>query len=400
VEHGFLSAPDPRTFNDYIDTLAYHLGGSADERNAVTVRSAILSAYRDLALKRSWNYYWSKYRLEFNAPYNTGTVTYVQATQALTISGGSWPSWAGNGYAEVRINNVVSRILSVSGAVATLHPQNNPGVDIATATAFNLYQSLYPLPSDFRTMERPVPEKQWWFGEYIDPQTWMVLERQGVGQGTAAPPTRWTVMGDDHVMGGRMLGTWPYPNVSGTYDFMYQRMPRPLALTGVNTRETVGTISCSALGTAVTGVNTTFNAAHVGAALRFGTVGQKPPTGRMGTRPYVEQVTIQSVTDTTHLVTATPLMNAYTAVPYLISDPVDMNEALLTAFERRCEMEVSAKKSRSDLAAARAEYLMALREAYESDKPVSSPQFVGSVGGPIQSALRYMPQAFQWTNSP
>lgn len=390
-----MSAPDPRTYNDYLETLVYHLGGAADERNQVTVRAAIRNAYRDLVMRRTWNYFWAKARVDLNAPYSTGTVQYTEATRALVLTGGSWPAWAGTGYASVRISNIVSRIDSVSGATATLNTVNEPIADIAAGTAYTLYQSIYPLPSDFRSMERPVPEVNWWAGQYISPAEWMALERQGIGAGSVGNPTRWTVAGDPVVIGGRAMFVWPYPSLSNTYDFMYQRNPRPIVLTGVPVRESVGTVSNAAA--VVMGVGTSFNAAHVGACFRFGS-GTGKPTGNDGLRPYAEQQTVLSVQSTTQLTLATTPVATYAGVTYLISDPIDLPESMLTAFERGCEKEISNKKDRSTLGAATASYQRALLEAFESDQVVTSARYAGGgVGTPLQPTLRHQPNAFQWS---
>ena len=389
-----MSAFDPKLYADYIDTMVYHLGGAPDARNQSIVRAAIQNAYRDVSLRRNWNYFWQKYRIDFHAPYNTGSVQYVLSTNTLTLSGGTFPSWAGSGYASVRMNNIVSRIpyqtIGGGGTTLVLDSINSPPADLAAGTGYNLYQSLYPLPADFRLMCKPSPEVLWWWSEYIDPEEWNLLERQGVGCGSTGTPTRWTVIGDPTTIGGRVVAVWPYPNLSNTYDFMYQRLPRPINRTGIPKPDNQGTVTASAASTTVTGAGTAFIQAHVGAAIRF-SINSTVPTGRDGLNPYQEQATIASVQSPTQLTTVTPLVNAYTAAGYLISDPIDFAQHMLTPLERGIELEIANKKDRANVMAVRGAFQESLKLAFEADLPFLSERFMDAGLMPVRPTLKYMP---------
>ena len=99
-----------------------------------------------------WSFLMPTATLSLNGAYSTGTIAYDHTGGAnelqVTLSGGTWPSWAASGMIDIAGNDypVESR---VSDTVLTLDANNNPGADVAASTSYNLHQDDYELPDDF-----------------------------------------------------------------------------------------------------------------------------------------------------------------------------------------------------------------------------------------------------------
>jgi pilus assembly protein CpaC len=72
-----------------------------------------------------------------NAPYSTGTIAYTQATRTVTLTGGTWPSWAQ--YGVLVIGNVLYRVAAKpTSTTLVLTAMSNPGVDVPAGAMFTL----------------------------------------------------------------------------------------------------------------------------------------------------------------------------------------------------------------------------------------------------------------------
>lgn len=381
---------DPRTYRDMIDQLAYHLGSATDERNQSQVRMAIRNAYRDLVQKRNWNFFWRENRLFLNAPYTTGTVQYTQSNLTVTLTGGTWPSWV-NAYSRIRIGIVTSQVASVPNSTTLiLDPVYNFGSDIAAGSTFVIYQNLFPLPSDFRAMGNPIGEASWWSANYVTPEAWLQLERSYGGTINGGVPLAWTIFGDFNNMNGLMMGLWPWPSVAKTYDFVYQAAARPILRHGMSTTDQAGTVSGTSGTPTVTGTGTTWVSGQAGSVIRFGDT-TNIPTGPEGLFPYQEQATIKSVDSATQFTLTSNLVGNYTNVKYIVSDPINLPEKLITALIRRSELEIADLKDRGSYDAANSRWIKSYLEAGEADQVNLSPQFANITAIPTRPPLRYAP---------
>jgi len=80
-----------------------------------------------------------------------------------------------------------------------------------------------------------------------------------------------------------------------------------------------------------------------GAVIRLGS-DSRAPTGMTGTNPWGEEVIIREVTDANNLVLFDAPTGSYSDVGYYISDPVDVDQSLLTALLRMIERELAIAK--------------------------------------------------------
>lgn len=330
------------THRDLIEHAVDYLGGRDSVVMHRDVRSAIQTAYRELGQEKEWSYLLARARIEYNAPYSTGTIAYDHTGNALgervaTLSGGVWPSWADNGQLKIDITDydVVNRIDDTHIQLSEII---NPGADVAAGTAYTLYQSAYVLPEDFIRMDTPLTEGTWYFGQYVHPSDWLALERYGEGEGY---PLFYTIMGDPRRPGRHVMRVYPYPTSSINGDYIYHRRARSLRITGYSTADSAGTVTIS--GTALVGTGTSFASVMKGAVIRLGS-DSRAPTGMTGTNPWGEEVIIREVTDANNLVLFDAPTGSYSDVGYYISDPVDVDQSLLTALLRMIERELAIAK--------------------------------------------------------
>ena len=117
---------------------------TTDEVNRLDaiIKAGLLQVYFP-ATGHEWSWMTPVSELETTAPYETGTIQI--AAGVVTLTGGTWPSWATDGDLVVGSNNysVASRD---SDTQLTL---NDTSVTQASGTSYELQRSLYELPSNF-----------------------------------------------------------------------------------------------------------------------------------------------------------------------------------------------------------------------------------------------------------
>ena len=379
------------TYRDLIEHAVDYLGGRQSVIIHRDVRAAIQTAYRELGQEREWSYLKTRGRVFYNAPYNTGTVTYDHTGNAsgeriVTLSGGTWPTWADQGQLKIGTAEyeVVRRIDSTK---IQLDELLNPGADITSASSYTLYQSAYPLPDDFVRMGTPLADGTWYFGQYIDPSDWLALEKYGQGEGY---PLFHTIMGDPRRPGRHVLRVYPYPSSAQTADYVYHRRARQLRVTGYADADSQGTLSVS--GTTVTGTGTNFTNLMEGAALRLG-ADSRTPTGMTDANPWAEEALIDTVASPTSLTLQAAPSGTYSGVGYYISDPVDLDESLVTALLRLIERELAIAKGMRNVGEVVQLAEMALRDAKAADQRNS--QMREAYGSPSPyTRLAYWPIDF------
>ncbi|QDP52485.1 MAG: hypothetical protein Unbinned1606contig1000_44 [Prokaryotic dsDNA virus sp.] len=352
------------TFNDVVDHLLDHMGGVEEGRNVKMARRSVMSAYRGLPSVYNWSYYYKRGRINTVAAYSTGTVTYDHTggtyEKQLTLSGGTWPSWAGRGM--VTISSIDYQVASrKSDTVLTLKTSSNPGEDVAAGTSYSIGQDTYVLPVDFQSADEFRNASQNWdFPEYVSPGEWMELHRSNE---SSNQPRAYTILADPDYVGAMAVSFHPAPSSADSIDFMYQRVPSPVRTMEYKTGQVVG----QAGGTTVTGTDTKFTSKMVGSVLRFGTV-KNLPDGVEGLYPYEEERIITSVESDTSLTVDAVLSSAHSQVKYRISDIIDIEPgAMLEAFLSYCELRMSILMKDSDTGEKQDLYAGALRLAMQAD---------------------------------
>lgn len=310
------------------------LGNGASDHG--DLRAAISAAYFELPGRRAWNYFKRHGRILTSEPYSTGTIEYTHTggtyERQLTLTDGTWPTWAVHG--EVTISDVTYRVEDrKSGSVLTLDPAINPGEDIDAGTDYELVRAYYTLPNNFVAMGTPMLSA-WGVLYPVAHDVWLANYSASHSVGT---PSLYCVFGDPSLLGNLALYLYPAPVTSEQVDFTYQSRPRPLVQAGYSPDECKGTVSTTADSTAIAGQDTAFNESMVGSIIRFSRNAQHPPTALDGFNPRVDERTIISVPGATSLTVDNGLTQSLAKVQYSISDPLDLEPGLYTAFLRCCE---------------------------------------------------------------
>lgn len=305
------------TYFDLVEHLITSSFGGPQDAEQRDIRTACHRSYSEVTTMRDWAFYHAHGRITTSATYSAGTVTV--AAGAVTLSGGSFatagitaPSakhWT------LRIDNLSFPLESLgSSTAATLSPPFS-SLDYPAGTPYTLFRTQYPLPEDFRNLDEPSDEFNWWCGLYVTPDEAMKLERVSNSSGA---PYHWSVIKDPHGYGW-VLKLVGYPTSKETIDFLYRRTPRPIKYSGHEGVVRAGTITASSA--SVAGTGTTFPADVVGSVLRVGTAADFPEP-YTGLRPPSAELRITARSSATALTVESSL--EATGAKYLITDPIDV----------------------------------------------------------------------------
>lgn len=306
------------TYFDVVEHLIASSFGGPQDAEQRDIRTAVHRCYAEIGNIRDWSWQHAHGRI-FTAAPATATVSSLSGT-TLQLSSG-----VAQGYSHVRIGDRVAEVVSIStigGTTITLSSSVNfPSGTVVNGDTATFYKTLYDLPTDFRNLDEPSDEFNWWSGAYVTPDEAMKMERVNFQTGT---PLHWTVIKSPN-SSKYVLKLVGYPTSVETIDFTYRREPRPLRWSGHEPAARAGTVST--LGGAfldVTGVSTEFSSSMVGAILRIGDSTNTPNTLTSFT-PYEEEITIASVSSPTAMKYTGNESNT-SNVKYLITDPIDLPE--------------------------------------------------------------------------
>lgn len=319
------------TYFDVVEHLITSSFGGPQDAEQRDIRTAVHRAYDELTQIRDWSYYAVHGRVVTQPAYTAGSVGISSGT--VTMTGGSFAT------AGVTAANAKYWTLKAGDRIYPVSAYNSPtnltvdssfdDIDVTAGASYSLYRTVYPLPSDFRNMDEPSDEFNWWAGLYITPDVAMKLERVSNSSGE---PYHWTIL-KDPVSNGWALKLVGYPTAQETIDFIYRRSARPLRLSGHEANSRVGTISRT--GTAVTGTSTAFTSSMVGAILRVGDTSSHPGPNTSLT-PYVSEAKIDSYASASSISTDSSGTIA-SSTKYIVTDPIDlathMHNAMYSASE-------------------------------------------------------------------
>lgn len=319
-----MPAPFLSTYQDLVDFCVIQSRGGGSDVEQRDVRAAAFLAYQRLGGIHPWYFYRKVHRVQLEAAYSTGTVSFDLTGGAqeryLTLASGTFPTWAAAG--RIIISDVVYEVERyIDSTHVTLDATFCPAADVSS-TAYTLMRTSYDMPWDFRGMWEGIDEKSFQ-PHYVPPEDWHQVDRiypttSSVWYFTILPST-------DSYASWRMV-VHGYPSEDETLDLIYQGRPRPLRYTGYESK-CRGTFAASASGVTVTGSGTSFDSSMIGSTFRTST-SSEPPTGLYDLNPWAEQKTIVAVASATSLTVDTAFENTYSADAFVISDPLDIDENL------------------------------------------------------------------------
>lgn len=347
-------------FADLVDHIIQYAGSNPAAQTVLNARGAAQTALRVLSTGAEWQYYNTVCDVNVDGPYSTGTIQYTNSTRAVTLTGGTWPTWAAYGYL-VMANATYSVISRDSATQLTLDPNSTPGDDIAALTPYNLRRDTFPLPSDFGSATSAVAQPGAFPMRYVTDATVLTGRNYNIGTGR---PTYFAVTADPQSPQRLAMRTWPSPNSVYHIQLSYRRK----MLTPIYMRSSPGLVSCTASSATITGnTSTAFNSAQIGAAIRLSNDAKTLPTGTYGDNPAEAEFVISAVGGANTLTATSTAIETLTNVKYVITslldvEPESMLEYLLREAERQYRL-IARMKNTAEEIQARAEAYQRAREA-------------------------------------
>ncbi len=351
------------TYSDCLEHARDYLGASVANDAMRDARRCVQSAYRNFAAMCNWSYYYTQGRIVTNASYDTGTVVfdYTGGTyeRMLTLTDGTWPSWAYLG--TVRIGEVDYEVADLkTSTILTLAANSNPGDDVAS-TSYTLFRDAYPMPIDFQAADEILVSNRQGLLNYVHPSEW--LDDQN-NMPSPSLPDVYSFMSDPNYYGTMAVRFSPPPDDNYSLDFIYKRRPRPLLIHEYS----AGTATITLATDTVAGTGTNWRDNHIGSIIRFSEVAGSLPTGITGDNPFEIQRTIVSVESATAITLDRVVPQTFTNAKYTISDPVDIEDgAMLTGLLREIEKEVRIARRMAPAPEEEMRYNEAILRAREND---------------------------------
>jgi len=301
------------TYFDVVEHLIASSFGGPQDAEQRDIRTAVHRCYAEIGNIRDWSWQHAHGRVFTVAP-ETRTVVSISGS-SLSVSSAPTSTMS-----HVRIGDRVSEIASISGTTVILSSTVLPPTGtVENGDTVTLYQTLYTLPADFRNLDEPSDEFNWWSGAYVTPDEAMKMERVNFQTGS---PLHWTVIksptANNYVL--KLVG---YPTSVETIDFTYRRELRPLRWSGHETDARSGTIAASNERT-IAGVSTAFASTMADSIVRIGDTSNVPGPLTSIT-PWLAEYPISSVNDSTEIFVADDVTIA-AGSKYLVTDPIDLPE--------------------------------------------------------------------------
>ncbi len=379
------------TFEDAMQHALDYVGSgpATSDLSSREAKRSVMNAYRDIANEHNWTYLLANGRINLNAAFNEGTVTYDADTLTWTVSGASaLPDWTGAG--SIRVGEVIYKVHArLSATQFTTYAGLSPIGDLTDATSYTLYQDTYVLPADFAAGDQLLYQRNFGPMVYVHPSQWLLDHRftNQVGE------CKWyTITGDTKYPGRMVVRVFPYPGEAVTIDFVYRRTPRTLFYPSVSDGLISSVASSSSL--TVTGSGNA-SSSLVGAVVRLSSNTKSLPTSPMGINPAIYEGIVTNYAAGVYTVDQEVSFTA-SGLRYTISDPIDLEEdSMLTAFLRGIEKQMSMQRIMKDKPSAKNQYEEALRKAKAADSKSFAGRTVGQSYNIYRQRLARMPMSFQ-----
>lgn len=171
-----------------------------------------------IATEHLWTWYHTTGRLNINGAYQTGTVALTNGDATVTLSGGTWPSWAAdaNLYFNGMYHPVASRTSGTDIELVNAWTETSQ-----TAASYVLAQTDYDLPSDCMRLDKITSTTDWIWGP--DPCSRYLLEeaRARWALSSMQPPNLWAIIKNQVVI-------WPMSSANKMVNILYFRRPATL----------------------------------------------------------------------------------------------------------------------------------------------------------------------------
>ncbi len=185
-------------------------------------QQSVDDALESISLARKWPYYHGDTagmpaRINLQTAYATGTIAVANASATVTLTGGTFPTWAASG--EVKIDGVWCPVLTRdSGTQVTL--RSSWSGTTQTAATYTIAEFSYSLPSDLQRLDVILDDKNRpWRSRPVSLAT-LQTQKSALVYGQSTPSL--------HAVGKDKLWVWPYPSAATLLNLMYYRRPAKL----------------------------------------------------------------------------------------------------------------------------------------------------------------------------
>jgi hypothetical protein len=203
-----LKAYALRQWFDKSDTQADTMAGEA-----------VNEAVRFVATSRNWKWYNRMVTIDLQPPYSTGTIAITSGAATVTLTGGTFPSWAASGV--ILYGGQVYEVSTRDSDTQLTLSENWPGASL-TASSYTLAQYAYALPSSgVYSIMKVLGGNGWPYPvEPISYASWATLRDQFP---TGGGPYSWTIFQGK-------IAVWPYYTGSNAVRYNLHVKAKPTSL--------------------------------------------------------------------------------------------------------------------------------------------------------------------------
>jgi hypothetical protein len=183
------------------------------------IKQAANDALDMVSKSATWPWYLTAGKITTRAFYNTGTITVTQDSPIVTLTGGTFPTWAADG--EIRVNNQWYKVDTRDSATQVTLAVDY-GKDTQVDVSYSIYQDAYEMPTDCMKFGRLLYGTSWQYGG--NPTSYQqYLDAKNLWQSSQQGASLWCVQ-------RQYLRVWPYPSIATDVNFSYYRKPAALTV--------------------------------------------------------------------------------------------------------------------------------------------------------------------------
>lgn len=172
-----------------------------------------------VAMTRRSSYWMKRAFLSLQTPYTTGTIALTNASTTVTLTTGTWPTWAASG--RILVNGQILDVATRSSNSVVLLGTAFGG-DTDSSSSFVLFQDQYTLPDNMLAFGRILPGQNWGWGGDPVPIDELWEAQNAVAYGLKYPAA--------FAIYQQYLVMQPYPSENNTVAYTYYARPTPMAL--------------------------------------------------------------------------------------------------------------------------------------------------------------------------
>jgi len=187
----------------------------------IEIKQAVNEALEIIAKSHRWPRYLTLAQLSLNGALQGLSVSVVNASTTITLTSGTWPTWANSGYPKLYINGQIIRLASATtGTTATLEAPWQAAS--GTATAVVLFQDEYLLPDNLYNVVRIMPGTRWGESQMATGPDVILRMQSGATYGQRIPAC-WGIIKQQMLL-------FPYPTQNDLLGYSYWRKPAELVV--------------------------------------------------------------------------------------------------------------------------------------------------------------------------